>query len=168
MEIQYLKFYEKNLEKIEGKYIIPFVENIEASVENKIGRTFPKAYKEFMYLAIGKPRIYDSGISSSLEYGIERQETVKNLLADNGFKFSRDFWVIAELDGGEQFDFFYFDDPDAEDPENPPVYFFDNEYIDEENASTKNIHKSFDSFDKYVNGNAKVRIEEKGLTYEDE
>jgi len=39
--------------------------------------------------------------------------------------------VIADLDGGGQFDFFYFNDPDAEDPENPPVYASYPDYIED-------------------------------------
>ena len=163
MIIQYLTYYEKNLEKIEGKYVIPFDENIMDVLQNT-GKTFPKAYQEFMYLAIGRPRIFDSGINSDINYALERQQYTKELLAENGFTFKEDIWVIAELDGGEQFDFFIFNDPTAEDPENPPVYFFDANYFDDGvPASKKNIHKTDDTFSDYVDSYAKVKMEEKGF-----
>lgn len=164
MIIEHLTFFEENLEKINGgKYVIPFEENIMDKLDS-FGKVFPKAYQEFMYLTIGNPHIHDSGINDDIDYALERQQYTKELLAENGFKFTEDIWVIADLDGGEQFDFFIFNDPTAEDPENPPVYFFDANYFDDEvNASKKNISRSFESFSDYVEGNASVRMEEKGF-----
>ena len=57
MNIEYLKFYQENLEKVNGgKYVIPFNENI-MDVLKPIGKNFPKAYEEFMYLALGRPSL---------------------------------------------------------------------------------------------------------------
>ena len=163
MEIQYLNYLLDNAKIIQGKYYETLeVLKIE-TLENEINKSFPKAYKEFLYLTGGRPKIYDSGIDGGFTFTLERQQYTKELLAENGFTFKQDIWVIAELDGGEQFDFFIFNDPTAEDPENPPVYFFDANYFDDGvNASEKNISRSFETFSEYVEGNASVRMEEKG------
>jgi hypothetical protein len=167
MNIEYLTFYKENLEKINGgKYVIPFNEDIMDELVI-IGYTFPKAYQEFMYLSIGKPRIFDSGINCSIRYAIVRQKKIKEFLKkEYNFSIDKDFWIIAELDL-EQFDFFYINDPDAEDKENPPVYFFKGyEIEDGEEASEANISLSYDTFSEYVKGNASVRMEEKGFSVE--
>ena len=67
-----------------------------------------------MYLSIGDPSIYDSGINADLEYSMQYQNLVKRTIKKHNFSIDRDFWVICE-NSGQQFDFFYFDDPDAED-----------------------------------------------------
>ncbi len=60
------------------------------------------------------------------------------------------FWVIADLDGGEQFDFFYFNDPDAEDPENPPVYASYPAYIEDNEPEYPIKKKLANTFQEYI------------------
>ncbi|WP_452602933.1 SMI1/KNR4 family protein [Pontimicrobium sp. MEBiC06410] len=106
---------------------------------------FPKAYKEFLYLA-GK--YCNLGIDNcQLDYNLESQNNVKKTLKKANLKIEGgEFWVISELDGGEQFDFFHFNDPDAEDPENPPVYASHPAYLDEGGDLKRKIANSFSEF----------------------
>ena len=55
--------------------------------------------------------------------------------------------MIADLDGGEQFHFFYFNDPDAEDPQNPPVY---GSYIGYPLGNKHTITKLANTFQEYI------------------
>ena len=160
MNIEYLNFYEENLEKINGgKYVVPFKDNIMDVVQSE-GKIFPLVYKEFMYLTIGRPRIYDSGINSGINYAIARQQTVERLLKKHNFSIDRDFWVICELHSGQQFDFFYFDDPDAEDKDNPPVYYFDGSDLEpNETANYNNVKKVANTLEEYITSYAKAKME---------
>ena len=55
---------------------------------------------------------------------------------------------ICDLDGGEQFHFFYFNDPDpdAEDPENPPVYASYPVYLEDGYPLKEKIADSFSDY----------------------
>ncbi|WP_196885407.1 SMI1/KNR4 family protein [Aureivirga sp. CE67] len=154
MNIQYLKYYQENLEKINGgKYVVPFKENLETEIEIQIGYTFPLAYKEFIYLSIGQPMIWDSGINGWISEGagLRRQKYVReNLLEYFNFKLDNSYWVIADLDGGEQFYAFKFNDPQAEDPENPPVYYMD--------ADEKKFHLIFKTFSDFIVGTIRPQL----------
>jgi hypothetical protein len=146
MNIEYLTFYKENLEKINGgKYVIPFNEDIMDELSS-VEYAFPKAYQEFMYLSIGEPYIFDSGINCDIDFAIERQKDIKEFLKkEYNFSIDKDFWVIAELDL-EQFYFFYFNDTDAEDIENPPVYVSHPAYLDEGGFLKKKIANSFSEY----------------------
>ena len=159
MKISYLKFYQENLEKVEGKYAIPFDENI-MDVLKSTGKKYPKAYQEFMYLAIGLPGIYDSGIDSGIKYAIGRQQMVERLLKKYNFQIEGDYWVICELHSGEYFDFFLFNDPKAEDQENPPVYSFSIQDMEEGALVTRenNIEKSHDFFSDYIEDEIRLKL----------
>lgn len=89
--------------------------------QNEYNIIFPNAYREFLQLAGNRCNLLMS-MNHFFQFAIERQEYTKETLKEEGYSIGEDFWVIADLDGGEQFHFFYFNDPDAEDPENPPVY----------------------------------------------
>jgi hypothetical protein len=167
MIIEYLKYLESKVSNIQGKYYevleIEKINNLETTVD----LIFPKAYKEFLYLTGGRPKIFDSGINSGITYAIVRQKKIKEFLKkEYNFSIDKDFWVIAELDL-EQFYFFYFNDPDAENQENPPVYFFKGYEIEEgENASSDNIYLSDETFSEFVNSYAKARMLAKGFSIE--
>ena len=69
---------------------------------------------------------------------------------------------ICELHSGYQFDFFYFNDPDAEDPENPPVYYFNGSDLElGDIASYDHIQKVSDTLEEYITDHAKAKIIEK-------
>ena len=160
MEIRYLKFYEENLEKINGgKYVVPFREDIMDELKES-GKIYPKAYQELMYLSIGNPRIYDSGINNDIFYAQDYQKAVERVLKRHNFSMDHDFWVICELHSGQQFDFFYFDDPDAEDKDNPPVYYFDGSDLEpNETASYNNVKKVANTLEEYITSYAKAKME---------
>ena len=119
-------------------------EVIEA-YEKKYNISFPKAYKEYLFLGCVSSRVL-GGINGGgfPEYKTRQQLSVKNLLKEKGLQIvGGDFWVTTDLDGGEQFHFFYFNDPDAEDPENPPIYGSYPGYLDEGSQLKKKIANSF-------------------------
>ncbi|WP_452602936.1 SMI1/KNR4 family protein [Pontimicrobium sp. MEBiC06410] len=94
--------------------------------------------QEFLFLAGG----YCNIDISSLDYDKESQNNVKKTLEKANLKIEgREFWVISELDGGEQFDFFHFNDP-----ENPPVYVSHPAYLDEGGDLKRKIANSFSEF----------------------
>lgn len=117
--------------------------------ENENGIVFPKVYKEFLFLAGKQSNILITQNHSFLSTK-ERQDYTKETLKDYGVSIGENFWVIADLDGGGQFDFFYFNDPDAEDPENPPVYASYPDYI-EDNIDYLPLKKKLaDTFQEYI------------------
>ena len=106
---------------------------------------FPLAYKEFLYLAGDSSNLLD-GINGGgfPEYKTRQQLYTKKLLKEEGLQIAGgDFWVTTDLDGGEQFHFFYFNDPDAEDPENPPMYGSYPGILDEDYPLKKKLANSF-------------------------
>jgi len=126
-------------------------------VEKKIGFSFGKVYREFLLIA-GLQSNLLSYQNHSLRYAIERQNRVKSFLKEEKLSIEGGkLWVICDLDGGEQFDFFYFNDPDAEDVENPPVYASYPGYL-EEGAKLK--EKIADSFSQYINDKIKAYTED--------
>ena len=80
----------------------------------------------------------------------ERQDYTKEVLKDYGVSIGENFWVIADLDGGGQFDFFYFNDPDAEDPENPPVYASYPDLIEDNDPDFPLKKKLANTFQEYI------------------
>jgi hypothetical protein len=142
MNINYLNLM-KNTPEIFGSKNRGISEQEILDFEEKHNITFPKSYKEFLFLAGG----YCNIDISSLDYDKEIQNNVKKTLKKANLKIEGgEFWVISELDGGEQFDFFHFNDPDAEDPENPPVYVSHPAYLDEGGDLKRKIANSFSEF----------------------
>ncbi|WP_452602931.1 SMI1/KNR4 family protein [Pontimicrobium sp. MEBiC06410] len=144
MDIQYLQLM-KDTPKIFERINIGVKELEIQQFQNEQNVIFPKAYQEF--LNIGGNRCNLGITNTTLEYSLERQNEIKKTLEKANLKIEGgDFWVISELDGGEQFDFFYFNDPDAEDPENPPVYASHPAYLDEGGELKRKIANSFSEF----------------------
>ncbi len=119
--------------------------------ENKNNISFPKVYKEFLFLAGSQTNLL-SGINGAgfPDYKYEQQKYTRETLKDYRVSIGENFWVIADLDGGEQFDFFYFNDPDAEDPENPPVYASYPAYIEDNEPEYPIKKKLANTFQEYI------------------
>ncbi len=115
MDIVYLNDL-KQIENLRGwkttGLTIDEIKNLEQKYNG--GQPFPKAYKEYLYLA-GKI----SGISLDTAFGFDwLQETSKKILEEYGQEIKRPYFVIDQLDGCEQFGFFYLD----ENKEDPLIY----------------------------------------------
>jgi len=121
MTIEYLKKLKEN-PTIDGRTIKGVSEIEIAKAEAKFNIKFPKAYKEFLFLA-GESRgslpIMDTTdletISSDWHHEIMQEE-----IEETGLKkqLIRPFWLFAESNGCEVFYFFYLD----ENTEDPKVY----------------------------------------------
>ena len=117
--------------------------------EEKMDKKFPKAYREFLFLGGDGANMItaDHGFynprDEDLFYMERIQLWVRNTLKEVNVNIEGgEFWAICHLDGGESFDFFYFNDTDAEDPENSPVYYFNGEDLEDgEKASFDNIKR---------------------------
>ena len=154
MIIKYLQLMQ-DTKLIFGEKNKPVKESDITLLEQKINKNFPKAYKEFLFIGGD-----DTNVFSELNHGFyhpnggnkryieEIQEHVKSFLKEEKLNIEGEFWVINDSDGGEQFDFFYFNDTEAEDPENPPVYASYPGYLDE---GAKLKEKIADSFSQYIN-----------------
>lgn len=111
MNITYLKNLENNLTIDDSEALGMSLEDIDKA-ENTLNIKFPKAYKEFMYLAgeyTGGLRLFGS---SSFSW-VARQESLDSLksqLAAYSVLQDRPIWVFSEYDDFEQFLFFYLDD----------------------------------------------------------
>lgn len=150
--VKYLELMKEN-DVINGERNEPVKEEDINALELKIGKSFPKAYKEFLSLG-GEFANMISSINHSFTYALERQVYTKNFIKKEKLEIEGgDYWVICELDGGESFHFFYFNDPDAEDPENPPVYGSYPAFLDE-GYSLK--EKLADSFSEYIEAKIKA------------
>ncbi|WP_452602934.1 SMI1/KNR4 family protein [Pontimicrobium sp. MEBiC06410] len=150
MNIQYLQLMKDTQKIFERTNIGVDIQEIE-QFQNQQNVLFPKAYQEFLILGGKRCNL---GLSNTmLDYDLESQNNVKRILKNNNLKIEGgEFWVISELDGGEQFHFFYFNDSEAEDPENPPVYVSHPAYLDEEGDLKRKIANSFSEFiDEIIN-----------------
>jgi hypothetical protein len=121
MTIEYLKKLEQN-KKIGSQTIKGVSESEIKKVEAKFNIKFPKAYKEYLFLAgkyAGNLPIMDTDdletISSDWHQEIMREEMQETGLDK---QLTRPFWLFAESNGCEVFYFFYLD----ENTEDPNVY----------------------------------------------
>jgi hypothetical protein len=126
MEIEYLKSL-KETPKIGEQEIKGVTEKYIQEVEKSLGIKFPLAYREFLLLAgddSGNLRLFPG--YSDLE--MLSKETVRKRLLDmitrNDVKITRPIWPVTEMDGFEQFVFFYLDEQ-KEDPEIWVAYYND-------------------------------------------
>ncbi|WP_299212935.1 SMI1/KNR4 family protein [uncultured Dokdonia sp.] len=156
MEIEYLNLMLRYpiLQDVEN---VPVKEEDIIKLETKIDKVFPKVYKEFLSIAGENANViaflnhgfYDP-VRDDIYYVEEQQEYTKNKLKKYGVSIGGDFWVIADLDGGGQFDFFYFNDADAEDPENPPVYASYPDLIEDNDPDFPLKKKLANTFQEYI------------------
>ena len=151
MEIKYLKKMQKT-PVIDGEENEGVIESEIDKLEKQIGKVFPIAFKEFLFLGGNRANMLidmDNGLfyQDKSPHWKEMQENSKTEMAEMGIKPDKDFWVFASLDGGEQCHLFYFDDGD-----DPQVYYYcsyhDNEDFTEEYAA---IEKMNYSFSEYIN-----------------
>lgn len=151
MEITYLNLM-KNTPVINNKTNYGKTEEEIENFQLNFSINFPKSYLEFLF--IGGDYCNLSIPNSQLDFMDETQEAIKTKLSNEKLELEGgDFWVVSELDGGESFHFFYFNDPDAEDPENPPVYGSYPAFLDE-GYSLK--EKLADSFSEYIEAKIKA------------
>jgi len=159
MEVQYLTLMLET-KQIFGITNEPVKEEDIIALQEKLDIMFPKAYQEFLFIGGNSSNMINSDhgfyhpLRDDLNYMEEIQERVSKFLKGEGLEIEGgDFWVICELDGGEQFHFFYFDDPDALDAENPPVYASFPAYLDEGLSLKKKIA---DTFSQYIDDKIKA------------
>ncbi|MEO9531846.1 MAG: hypothetical protein ABJG68_11320 [Crocinitomicaceae bacterium] len=105
---------------------------------------FPKAYKEYLFLAGEHHYLYDSGIGFCMAELPDIQEEAKELLSEDGYEIDGPFWVIDIL-YNDQFHFFYLDGND-----NPAIYHWIGS--DEEHFSgyTNGIKKVSNRLNRYI------------------
>ncbi|MBL7725400.1 MAG: SMI1/KNR4 family protein [Chitinophagaceae bacterium] len=103
--------------EIDGKEDLGMTEAEISTMENRSGKTFPAAYKEFLFLG-GKGANMIADLNHQVlsyqdgeEYWKERQESGPENMKEEDVTVEKDIWVFADL-GPEQFDFFYLDEGD--------------------------------------------------------
>ena len=153
MNIEYLQLMDST-KRIFGEENEPVKENDITCLEQKLTKTFPKAYREFLFLG-GDGANMMGGLNFGFYQGdtyagdvmVEMQNYVKAFLKEEKLVIEGgEFWVIGDLDGGESFHFFYFNDPDAVDPENPPVYASYPAYLEDGYPLKEKIADSFSQY----------------------
>lgn len=150
MDVEYMKKMQKN-PRILGRQNEGATEEMIAELEAKLNVSFPVSYREFLLLG-GQDNNFlgmDGGFYKSKEdeiyYIEEQQQLAAAQLSEMGYKIDKPFWVIADLDGCEQFHFFHFDEGD-----NPPVYFYCSYMPQPDNSDKPEHRKISNSFTKYV------------------
>lgn len=124
MDIQILKRFSK-IKRIrswetKGLSIIE-IEALETKYNQ--GNPFPKAYREYLFIG-GK--MHGIGIDKAQGYDW-LQEAARKELAENNQTIDRPFFVMDQLDGCEQFGFFYLD----ENEDDPIIYNCRPPYVEE-------------------------------------
>lgn len=92
-------------------------------LEQRVGKSFPKAYREFLYLC-GKGSSMLADLQHEIDVIEEIQEWAQEALEEVDYSISKPFWVIGEFGGAEQFIFFYWSDSS----DDPKVYLCDRPY----------------------------------------
>lgn len=143
MEIKYLKklesFYNNN-SKISR---IGVTEQEIIAFEQEFSIKFPKAYKEFLFLAGNRDNILDDW-NRSFDYLDWIQENIKESMDEVNLNL-KPFFAFAEY-GNNQCLFFFLDEG-----ENPPVYAYYEDKI-EENGKNVFYIKFRDSFSECIDG----------------
>ncbi len=143
MEIQFLQKLKQN-PKIGVREIKGVLESEIFEVENKLNISFPKSYKEFLFLAgesCGALQILDTTdlktISSDWHKEIQKEE-----LESTRTEFDGPFWLFAESNGCEVFHFFYLEDG----IDDPVVFSVDYDIYDDNKRIIKTSDKKFSVF----------------------
>lgn len=122
------------------------VADIEA-LEAEIGKTFPKAYREFLELA-GEYFPYLYAGDSRFEISGKIQDWLQQQLTKYKQSLEKEYWAIEAYDG-VQFYLFYWDEG-----EDPPVYYCCPYLIDYPEGVV--IEKRYDTFADWVNKNIEL------------
>ncbi len=134
---------------IGNTYNEPCTEAQIQSMEQEIGKQFPKAYREFLQLGGNRANmIADMAANSFIgdePYWKERQQHCREGMAEAGFSLQKDFWVFGYLDS-DQFHFFYFDEGD-----DPPVYWYCSYFPDEKGNDYAGVKETKDTFIEHIN-----------------
>jgi len=148
MELEYMEMINEFPKLMNRTNVGVSLEEIESfELENEL--IFPKAYREFLLLSGEKSNVLlwvDHSFSSSLE----RQANGAKRLKEEDRNIGENYWIICDMDGGGQFHFFYLNDPDADDLENPPVYASHPDYASDEDPRLPIKKKLADSFQGYI------------------
>lgn len=141
LEIEYLKNVKAFMDKQKWSQANHGVNESKINeLEDKLGKKFPKAYREFLWLA-GK-EFSPFKESHELDYIIENKinETAPEVFKKHGIKLPKnDYWIFAEENA--VMSFFYFDEGD-----NPPVYRCEYEYNDGVHDYLRKTHNTLTEF----------------------
>ncbi len=149
MEIKYLKSLQ-NYPVINGFKSKGVPESKIEQTEQQLGIKFPKAYKEYLFLA-GELNdgLFGNAIEDNLSWAVEDfQQDAKEELARTGVSLGKPFWVFTSMDSCEQFDYFYLNESD-----NPVVYAwcaYDVNETSQHSGLPKGVRKLYNSFSEYV------------------
>lgn len=151
MEITYLNLMQQT-PRIGAEQNAGVDEATITELEKRAGVSLPQAYREFLFIGGREANMLgdmDGGFykrEPNRPYYIDEQQ----LLAANELKavgytqIDKPFWVIADLDGCEQFHFFFLNEGD-----NPPVYMYCSympQHDDNERPQHIKIHHSFTDY----------------------
>lgn len=145
MDIKYLQALDKN-RKIGVREIEGVSEEEIQKVEEKFNIKFPRAYREFLFLAgeyKGALPLYDTSNLKTLASDWH-QELMYEVMEEFGTKIDRPFWLYAESNGCEQFVFFYLDEGD-----DPYIHIVD---YDDNDDDKQVVKKSKNTFSKGIEG----------------
>ncbi len=121
MEIQYLQKLKEN-DKIDSQRIKGVTESEIQKVEQKLEISFPKAYKEYLYLAgeySGNLHMLETDDLKTLSSDFYK-DVLSEDMRETKTIIERPFWVFADGIGDQGFWFFYLDEND----ENPETHYY--------------------------------------------
>lgn len=147
-EVKYMQGMVAHLNRNRSKkgwYIEGVAENDIEAVENKIGKNFPQAYREYLLIAGNDtPFIHISAFDYQFDYTVLKYDynnATRSELKKYNKEITRDYWVFVTC--GEVIFFFFFDEGD-----NPPVYLY---FIQPDPPEFPDyITKRFNSFSDYI------------------
>ena len=127
-----------------------------AGLEETAGIQFPLAYREFLLLCGHQANMLIE-IEHSIVDALDRQERIREILEEYNFSLDGDYWAISDLDGGEQFYFFYLEDTPKD---NPPIYICNRGYWEDDEVDLdtfKFVEKVAPTFKEFIDYNIDLR-----------
>ncbi|OCK50466.1 hypothetical protein BA768_04745 [Chryseobacterium sp. CBo1] len=148
MSLQYIQKVEDFITK-SNKKSFPVLPDEINDLEKKNKITLPKSYKEFLFFT-GKyfAPLDINGLSAEFLILEKANENARSNLKEYGLEklITKDFWVIAEMDGSVFIHYIFLDEGD-----NPPVYTLDMEgYTEFPDMRDEFYGKMTNSFSDYV------------------
>lgn len=148
MSLQYMQKIEDFITKSNKKKFPVLLDEIH-DLEKKNKITFPESYKEFLSLT-GKyfAPLDVNGLSAEFVILEKANQNARLNLKEYGLEklITKDFWVIAEMDGSVFIHYIFLDEGD-----NPPVYTLDMEgYTELPDMKNEFYGKMTNSFSDYV------------------